>query len=126
MDHGRVEVGTLVEGRDDDDGRKAGRDLRESIMSAVEAPWDVGLEGRRGGGVRRSSPEAKLRRNAAESGRDSTIQETGSLPRRTTRTASSWVTSKRLGKDSADHVWGSILIVEYLTELMRQKSSASN
>lgn len=51
MDHGRVEVGTLVEGRDDDGGRKAGRDLGESITSAVEAPWDVGLEGEeRGGG----------------------------------------------------------------------------
>lgn len=50
MDHGRVEVGTLVEGRDDDGGRKAGRDLGESIMSAVEAPWDVGLEGEEGGG----------------------------------------------------------------------------
>lgn len=37
-------------------------------MSAVEPLGMLGL--RVGGGVRRSSPEAKLRRNAAESGRD--------------------------------------------------------
>lgn len=45
MDHGRVEISTLVECRDDDGGRKACRDLRESIMSAVEAPSDGGGRG---------------------------------------------------------------------------------